>query len=271
MNRRMNQRMNRQSVLLPFLFTLLALHCIEIPVPLAAQSSERLEIIDRAIDHHGGEHFRDHETKLRLCSKSGCTEIQALQDGETFVHDVSGTWRGEPTRGRVTNTSIELWIDGTPQPITEEQALRDWVSSKVYFCFLPFRLNDPSVLKEDLGLESWGDRELHKVKVTFVDGSSTDADDEYVYWFDPKTAQLEQFAYSFHGSPGGLRFRQLHNYRRVGEILFFDQKNFGVANKAASPGAPEIIWSVEDITPQFITTQMRLVSDVELRDVEARP
>ena len=55
--------------------------------------------------------------------------------------------------------------------------------------------------------------------MTFAAGSSTDAEDEYLYWFDPETARLEQFAYSFQGRPGGLRFRRLDNYRRVGGIL----------------------------------------------------
>ena len=42
--------------------------------------------------------------------------------------------------------------------------------------FLPYRLNDPGVYKQDLGLERWGDRELHKVKVTFEPGSSNAAE-----------------------------------------------------------------------------------------------
>ena len=118
------------------------------------------------------------------------------------------------------------------------------------------------MLQEDLGVEEWEGRRLHKVKVTFVAGSSTDADDEFLYWFDPASARLEQFAYSFAGRPGGLRFRRLDNYRRVGGILFFDQANLGVEGAGLR---------VDQIDPAFVRERMREISRVELRDITVRP
>ncbi len=98
--------------------------------------------------------------------------------------------------------------------------------------------------------------------MTFVQGSSTDADDEYLYWFDPETGRLEQFAYSFAGRPGGLRFRRLENYRRVGGILFCDQLNLGIEG-------PDL--EVDQIAPEFVRDRMREVSRVELRKIEVQP
>ncbi|MGB5293983.1 MAG: DUF6503 family protein, partial [Thermoanaerobaculia bacterium] len=160
----------------------------------------------------------------------------------------------------VSNDRVLHWQDDSEMYVSPEgdAALRDWAMARVYFCFLPYRLNDDSVLKEDLGPEKWSGRDLHKVKVTFVPGTSTDAGDEFLYWFDPATGRLEQFAYSFVGSPGGLRFRKLYNFRRIGGLLFFEQENWGAAGDGRT---------VEMINPDFVAT-MEKVSTVELRNIQ---
>ena len=222
----------------------------------------RLEIVDRAIDHHGGERYASSETRLSLCSKSGCSTIVALADGGRFALTVTAAVDEGKRRVRITNETVEQWTDGEPVeiPADRRQALRDWVMARVYFAFLPYRLNDPSVYKQDLGLEAWGDRELRRVRVTFAPGSSTDAEDVFVFWLDPETARVEQFAYSYTRGKGGLRFRRGVNYRRIGGILFFDQENLGVDG----PG-----FSVDELDPAFVE-RMRHVSTVELRDVAVR-
>ena len=228
---------------------------------LAAGSSvpvRRLEIVDRSIEHHGGDLYRSSETKLQVCSKSGCYDVRArLVDG-LFSFEVSG--RVHETERRVwwSNDDLRLAVDGEPATFEAEMAqdLRDWVMARVYFCFLPFRLNDPDVLKEDLGRVSWNGRELDKVKITFEPGSSTSSRDQYVYWLDPETGRVEQFAYSFQGNPGGLRFRRAMNHRRVEGILFFDQQNLGVEGQGLT---------VDEITPDFVAQRMRPISVIPLR------
>ena len=221
-------------------------------------------IVARAIAHHGGELYRHSETALELCSGSGCYRIRARVDGGLYQHEVSGPYRDRVRTVRADNERVSAWRDGEPLAVLPEarQALRDWAMARVYFAFLPYRLVDPGVLHEDLGIERWGDRSLHKVKVTFVAGSSTDADDEYLYWFDPTSARLEQFAYSYRGRPGGLRFRRLGNYRRVGGILFFDQSNLGVEGDGLDVG---------QITPEFVRQRMRTISEVTLRAITVQP
>lgn len=218
----------------------------------------------RSIDHHGGEVYRHSEISLELCSGSGCYQMTVRTDGGLYSYEVGGPYRGHRRTVRADNRSVRTWQDGEPVvtlPV-DGQALRDWAMARVYFAFLPHRLDDPSAMHEDLGLEDWGGRRLNKVKVTFVAGSSTDAEDEYLYWFDPETARLEQFAYSFQGRPGGLRFRRLSNYRRVGGILFFDQENLGVEG----PGL-----AVDLLTPAFVAERLRPVSRIELRAIKVRP
>jgi len=226
------------------------------PSPASEPTTARLEIVDRAIEFHGGTRYERSDTNLRMCSKSGCYEIRARVDEGQFLYDVAAIGRSNERRVVWTNDSLDLLVGGVSRAVEANrvQALRDWAMARVYFCFLPFRLNDESVLKEDLGLETWGGRNLHKVKVTFEAGSSSGADDEYLYWFEPESGRLQQFAYSFSGDPGGLRFRRATRFRRVGDILFFDQENMGVDGDGLA---------VDQIDPGFVS-QMKRISTVEL-------
>lgn len=225
---------------------------------------DRLPIVDRAIEHHGGDVYRASETELDICSLSGCFHLVVRMDGGLYDYDVRGEVRGTERRVRATNDTVERWDAGEPVALDAEQGRRErnFADARVYFPFLPYRLNDPGVYKQDLGLERWGDRELHKVKVTFEPGSSNAAEDQYLFWFDPETGRLEQLAYSFAGNPGGLRFRRGYDYRRVGGILFSDQENLGI---------DEAGLTVDQVTPAFVAERMKPISKVVLRDVEVRP
>ena len=244
-------------------------------VPFAASAEEaaaakvdRLPIVDRAIEFHGGDVYRSSETKLTIRSKSGAFELISRMDGDRYDHTVVGkTSDGKVRRVRSTNDTVEETRDGVAVPLDETTAKRDrdFVNARVYFPFLPFRLNDPGVYKQDLGLETWDGRSLHKVKVTFEAGSSTDANDEYLYWFDPETGRLEQFAYSFGtgAENGGLRLRKGFNYRRVGGLLFFDSENWGV------DGGGDL--RVEQITPEYAAKSFEKISTVVVDDVSVVP
>jgi hypothetical protein len=232
--------------------------------PPVKGKGEPLPIVLKAIAFHGGDLYRASETELDVCSRSGCFHVRARLDGDAFEYEVEGAVRGGRRRVSWSSERLERFDDGQSVAVApgDEQGLQDWVMARVYFPFLPYRLNDPSVFKEDLGLETWDDRQLHKVKVTFAPGSSTDASDEYLYYFDPATGRVEQFAYSFEGRPGGLRFRRATNHRRVGGILFFDQQNLGVAGDDLR---------VDQITPAFVAERMQEVSVVRFDGVEVRP
>lgn len=225
---------------------------------------ERLAIVDRAIEEHGGDLYRASETELDICSRSGCFHLRARIDGGLYEYEVQGKVGDSVRRVVASNDRVERWEDGKPVKLhaAEAQKARDFANARIYFPFLPYRLNDPGVYKQDQGLERWGERDLHRVKVTFAAGSSTDADDEYLFWFDPQSGRLEQLAYSFHGRPGGLRFRTAHDFRRVGGLLFSDQTNLGIDQDGLR---------VDQITPAFVAERMQPISEVELRNIEVRP
>lgn len=228
---------------------------------------ERLEIVDRAIAHHGGDLYERSKTAMTICSRSGCFGLTVRREGGRFQYLVEeqGEDGAAGRRVRVSNDRAEEWRDGEWVELSGEEAqrARDFASARVYFPFLPYRLNDPATYKQDLGLERWGDEELHKVKVSFAPGSSTAASDQYLYWFDPTSGRLVQFAYDFgQGERAGVRFRRLVEPRRAGGILFADQTNLGAE-------APDI--QVDVVTPEFVAQEMREVSNVTLQDITVEP
>jgi hypothetical protein len=225
-----------------------------------ANGEENLEIVRRSIEHHGGEIYRHSESQLKLCSGSGCYEVAVRMDGGLYRYRVAGPVSAGHREVESSNDELTYWHEGELQEVGDDaQKLRDWAMARVYFVYLPFRLNDPGVIQTDLGLENWGGRLLHKVKVTFPPGSSTDAEDEFIYWFNPDSARLEQFAYSFDDDPDGIRFRRLFNYRRIGGVLFFDQHNLGADGDHLS---------VDQITPEFVQASLPHISTVTLQDVQ---
>lgn len=236
--------------------------CSLLSAPVAF--AEPPAIVQKAIDFHGGEAYQQSRTQLDMCSKSGCFHVSSTVRGDQFDYEVSGLNRDTHVKVRMSNDSIERWFDGQPSPMPEgrEQTYRDWAMARVYFCFLPYRLGDPSVRHKDLGLVDWEGRQLHLVEVSFKPGSSTDANDMYRYWFDPESGRLELFAYSYEGEPGGLRFRRLVNHRQEGGILFFDQENLGVEGEDVHIGL---------ITPKYVQESMRPISKVTLRNIRVTP
>lgn len=233
----------------------------------AAQGTEGPPaIVARAIEHHGGELFERSRAAFDIASKSGTFHVEVRREGGLYRQVVEADTEAGRRRVTVTNDAVEVTVDGEPVPVgaDEAQRWRDHVAARVWFPFLPYGLANEGVHARDLGLEAWpaeggGTRELHKVEVTFQPGTSTDADDEYLFWFDPETGRLEQLAYSF---AGGLRFRTAKNFRRVGGLLFADHENFGVDARGLD---------VDRITPGYVEDEMEHVSTIELREIEVEP
>lgn len=232
------------------------------------EPQRRLDIVDRSIEHHGGDLYDAVDVEFTIRSRSGEFRVRSRRDAGVYRTVITETVdHGEQTAERVvdvSNDAVSLTLGGTVQDVSDsEQRWRDFASARTYFPFLPYRLNDPSVAKRDLGLETWDGRQLHKVLVTFDTGSSTDASDQYLYWFDPETARLEQLAYSFgEGEGAGLRFRKLTNFRRVGGLLFADHENYGVDGRELP---------VTAITPAFVADEMEKVSTVLVEDLRVEP
>ena len=222
-----------------------------------------LPIVAKSIEFHGGDVYDHSAVSLTITSLSGSFDIVSRRQGPGFDYTVTGKVGRNQVERRVhyTNDTLEQWENGEPVELDEEAArqARAYVDARVFFPFLPYALKGGDIHFEDQGLEAWDGRELQRVKVTFTPDTSNDADDSYLFWFDPDTGQLEQFGYDFNG---GIRFRKAISFMRVGSLLFSTQENYAVDGDRVP---------VDTLNPEYVSEEMKLLSTVVLSNIEVTP
>lgn len=234
---------------------------------LAAAPSTHLPIVERAVAFHGGDLYEATETTLTITSSGGSYDLRVRRNGGLYEIEVAGTTAdGTSRRAVMTNDSVREWRDGEelPLPGAEDARARRFVQARVWYPFLPYGLLGDAVRHEDQGPEVWGERTLHRVKVTFEPVPGEKPSDEYAFWLDPETGRVEQYAYAYDlGTPeAGLRFRIARAHRRVGGLLFYDVDNRGL------DGDPDL--SVDLVDPAYAAA-LPPISEVLLSAIEVRP
>ena len=219
-------------------------------------------IVAQAVEFHGGATYDASRMTMTISSLSGSFQIETERENGRFEHVVTGTTRdGVERRVRLTNDVVEEWHDGEPVELDQEmqRRARAYVDARVFFPLLPYTLVGNDIHFEDLGLEEWDGRSLHRVAVSFTPGTSNDADDGYTFWFDPDTGRMEQFGYDFNG---GLRFRKAVEFERVGGVVFSTQDNYAVDGERVP---------VATLSPEYVAENMSLLSTVRISDVTVEP
>ena len=244
------------------------LAAIAIAGTMACRGAEALDpnapdIVARSIAYHGGAIYESSKTSMTITSLSGSFDIEAMRDGGTFEFVVTNPARGDRPERRVllSNEGVTEWLDGVESSLDAEAERRAtaFVNARVFFPLLPYTLKGGNIHFEDQGLDRWNGRDLQRVKVWFTPGTSNDADDAYTFWFDPETGRIEQFGYDF---DNGLRFRRATSFERVGGVLFSDQDNYAVDGGKIP---------VDTLTPDYVVSNMRLLSQVRISDVTVEP
>lgn len=212
-------------------------------------------IVAKAMDFHGNEVFQSAVISMTITSLSGSFRIESSRENGRFEYIVTDP--RSQRRVLLNNEMVQEWRNGTEIPLDEEEKRRAqaFVDARVFFPLLPFTLNGGDVHFEDFGLDHWNGRDLQKVKVSFTPDSSNDADDSYMFWFDPDTGRVEQFGYDF---SGGLRYRKAVEFNRVGGILFSNQENYAFDGDRVP---------VEMLSPEYVEGHMVLLSTVVLSEV----
>ena len=219
------------------------------------------QIVDRAIEVHGGEKFNELVVSFRLRDK----QYRALRDNGAFVYSRSFTdSTGNQIYDVLRNSGFERQKNDTVIAITQEKAIAysASVNSVVYFALLPYFLNDAAVVKEYAGEASIKGEPYYKVKVTFKqEGGGEGHEDIYIYWFHQLNNTMDYLAYSFKEDGGGTRFREAVNAHEIGGIRFQDYLNY----------TSEEPIQLENYDKAFEAGTLKKISAINLEEIVVKP
>ena len=189
------------------------------------------EVIDQAIIAHG-QHlfenatlsflFRDKQYSARR-SDAEYTYTRSFKDGSALIEDM--LINSTDFSRKKNDVSIEIekeWAEKYSRSI----------NSVLYFFQLPYLLNDLAVKKIDQGIKQIKGENYYQIKVSFqIENGGEDFEDEYLYWIDVNTFEVDYLAYNYITDGGGVRFRSAINKRRVNGLLVQDYINYAPLNK----------------------------------------
>ena len=189
------------------------------------------EVIDQAIIAHG-QHlfenatlsflFRDKQYSARR-SDAEYTYTRSFKNGSALIEDM--LINSTDFSRKKNDISIEIekeWAEKYSRSI----------NSVLYFFQLPYLLNDLAVKKIDQGMKQIKGENYYQIKVSFqIENGGEDFEDEYLYWIDVNTFEIDYLAYNYITDGGGVRFRSAINKRRVNGLLVQDYINYAPLNK----------------------------------------
>lgn len=221
------------------------------------------EIVDRSIDAHGGDILNHGRVEFMFRDQAFTLERNQGQFSYARVYADS---TGLNIRESITNEGYSRFENGTEVPVDSITFVRigNQVNSVAYFTLLPIPLNDPAVVKTDLGGATILDEPYHRIGISFVqDGGGKDHHDEFVVWIHTERYTMDYFAYFFFTDDTGSRFRSLDGVHEVGGVRLNDYLN----------------WTHDDVGPEslvrfdslFQADALRLVSEVHIDSVRVTP
>ncbi len=216
-------------------------------------------ILAKAIETHGGNAYQQANIHFQFRGR----DYEGSWNGGSYRFERRFTEDGIDYRDALTSERFIRLRGGELQSLPDSIATRyaNSVNSVWYFALLPFRLQDPAVNAQDLGLVTIFDQTYHKVHVRFSEeGGGDDFEDEYVYWINTKDYYLDYLAYSFREKDGlGLRFRKAFNRRRIEGIIMQDYVNYQADPKTLA---------LFDLDIAFEKDQLDSLSVIELESVK---
>lgn len=228
------------------------------------RSTEQVDpqaIIDRAIETHGGDHYLSSDIEFDFRDR----HYRAQRNGDRYSYHRSFTdTAGQLVEDVLTNEGLSRWSGGQriDLPDSLRQAYGNSVNSVVYFALLPYGLNDAAVRKSYVGEETLEGQQYDVVHISFSEaGGGDDFEDEFLYWINRNTHQIDFLAYEFHVDGGGLRFRRAVNPRRVGGILFQDYINYQPRDKNTR---------LEDLSALYRQGGLKQLSEIALNNISVK-
>ena len=223
-------------------------------------SDERaVEIMDSVIAKAGGKRY---EMATMSFSFRDTTFISNRNCGQFELKRQFVRKDGDTVTDVVSNTGFSRDVEGGEENLSKKEAsaLRNKINSVHYFMQLPFGLNDPAVHKYYLGPSEIDGKNYQQVKVQFLKkGGGDDHQDEYRYWVNDSTLNVDYLAYSYETGESGLRFREAFNARKIKVIRFVDYKNFAPKSDSLN---------ISDLEKAYQKGQLKMISKIENKNIQ---
>ncbi|MFT5168813.1 MAG: hypothetical protein ACI8P3_004058 [Saprospiraceae bacterium] len=241
--------------LLIILFTFSMFACSS---PSNVQKTKTLEqkIIDKSIAIHGGKLYKNAHYSFEFRDKKYTFKHQDAR--YEYTSDQSKNDRD--VHYYLSNDQFINSINGEVLLLSDKDIIRygNTLNSVIYFALLPYRLNDPAVIKSYKGITQVKDQAYHTIEVRFSEEKGgTDHEDVYYYWINQKTSTMDYFAYNFHVNGGGVRFRKAYNARMIDGLRFQDYENYSAAAETRHG----------DLPGMYERGELKLLSKIELENV----
>ncbi|WP_109832977.1 DUF6503 family protein [Reichenbachiella versicolor] len=202
-----------------------------ITVLAACEYNDPQQIVDDAIYAHGLNDLSNQSCEFEFRGKQYSRSMQ--NNGTVYTRSFSDS-TGVVSDSLINHDQFVRYIDDSLVNVSSLWAKRysSSINSVLYFFQLPYGLNDQAVIKEFVEQNILNGIGYNKVKITFKqDGGGEDYEDEFLYWFNAKTNELDFMAYAYATNGGGIRFREAINKRRIDGHLFQDYINYKPASK----------------------------------------
>ncbi len=182
-------------------------------------------IIDAAIETHGGSQYENVQVSFDFRDRHYVLRHQnGLFQYERHFEDSTGK-----IRDILNNEGFKRFLNerDITDTVKKTAAYTRSVNSVAYFALLPYRLNDPAVVKKFLGEVMIKEEPYYKIEVTFQqEGGGEDFQDQFVYWIHKERNTMDYLAYLYFTDGGGKRFRAPYNQREINGLKFTDYENY---------------------------------------------
>lgn len=221
--------------------------------------SKSQQLIEQTIAAHGwdGQEKAAFEFIFR-------TLTYRFEHHQGYRYEREGELKGNSIHDILENGQLIRLMHGDTVNLSEEDQLKytESINSVIYFATLPLKLTDAAVKSEYLGVETVQDRTYERLKITFQEeNGGVDFEDEFFYWINNQSKEIDYLAYNYQVNGGGVRFRKAYHKRRVEEVLFQDYVNY-----KAPKHTP-----LSDLAQMWSNEQLDSLSLIELKQIKQIP
>ncbi len=210
--------------------------------PACQKDSDKAQrIIDQALRTHGVDKLEKDSVRFTFRDH----RYLHYRDNGRFHYERWPLDTGKDYRDVLANDGFTRYRNGEAVDLkkVDSSAYANALNSVIYFAFLPYRLNDPAVIKEYEGMDSIEGKAYERVRVTFQkEGGGADHKDIFMYWFRKKDARMDFLAYRYFREGGGIRFREAFDRRRINGLLIQNYHNHKAPEGTALKELDEL-WS----------------------------